>query len=49
MKKTPADNFYNALKDNPKEIIKWCRAEIKEYERLIKLLSKKSKASDLFY
>jgi len=38
---TAADNFYDSLKNNPKKIIRWCRAEIREYERLIKLLSKK--------
>lgn len=35
---TKADNFFKSLKDNPKEILKWCRAEIKEYEKLIKLI-----------
>ena len=39
--KTKADNFAEALKDNPKEIIAWARAEIREYEKLIKMLEKR--------
>lgn len=38
-----AELFLENLKDNPKEIIKWCKREIKEYEKLIKLLEKKTK------
>jgi hypothetical protein len=30
-----ADNFYEALVNNPKEIIEWCKKEIMEYEKLI--------------
>lgn len=37
---TKSNNFYNALKNNPEEIIKWCESEIKEYEKLIKLIKK---------
>ena len=40
MKQTKANNFYESLKNNPKEIIKWAEAEIKEYEKLIKLIKK---------
>ena len=33
-------NVYNALRDNPEEIIKWCEQEILEYQNLIKLIKK---------
>lgn len=33
-----SNNFYNALKDDPKAIVKWCKDEIKEYQKLIKLI-----------
>lgn len=39
--KTKADNFEETLKHNPKEIIAWAKREIKEYQKLIKLLSNK--------
>ncbi len=35
---TKADSLFEALKDNPGEIIKWAESEIKEYEKLIKLI-----------
>jgi len=38
-----ADNFYKELVNNPKGIIKWAEAEIKEYQKLIKLIKKKNK------
>ena len=38
--KSKADNFADSLPDNPKEIIAWARAEIREYEKLIKILEK---------
>lgn len=43
MKKTEADNFFEALKDNPQEVIEWAEAEIKEYKKLIKLIKKSVK------
>lgn len=42
-KKSPAQEFADTLKDNPKKIIEWCKKEIKEYEKLIKILEKKNK------
>lgn len=36
--KTKSDYFYEALKNNPEEVIKWAEAEIKEYKKLIKLI-----------
>lgn len=33
-------NMFNALKDRPEEIIKWCHDEIKAYKDLIKLIKK---------
>ena len=33
-----ADNWYQALRDNPEEIIEWARAEIREYKKLIKII-----------
>lgn len=39
--KSGAENFADSLKDNPKDIIAWCKREIKEYESLIKILEKK--------
>lgn len=40
-KKSKADNFFETIKNNPKEIIAWAESEIKEYKKLIKLLKKK--------
>ena len=39
--KSPAQNFAEALKDNPEEIIAWAKSEQKEYQRLIDILEKK--------
>ena len=35
-----SQNVYNALKDNPQEIIEWCEAEIAEYKKLIEIIQK---------
>jgi hypothetical protein len=37
---TAAENFFNALKDDPEAIIKWCEEEIEEYQKLIKMIKK---------
>ena len=37
---TAHKNFYNALKDDPKAILKWCDEEIEEYKKLKKLIKK---------
>ena len=34
-------DFVDSIKDNPKKIIAWCKAEIKQYENLIKILEVK--------
>lgn len=39
--KSRAQDFADSLKNNPAEIIAWCRREIAEYEALIKILEKK--------
>lgn len=39
--KTPAQDFSETMKDNPKEIIAWAKREIKEYQALIKILEEK--------
>lgn len=36
--KSEADNFLDALKNNPEKVIEWCESEIKEYKKLIKLI-----------
>jgi hypothetical protein len=41
MKKTSVEEFADTIKDNPKEIIAWCKREIAEYQKLIKILEKK--------
>ncbi len=41
MKMSEAQDFADTIKDNPDEIIEWCRNEIKEYEKLIKILEKR--------
>ena len=33
-----AQDFAETLKNNPKKIIEWAKREIKEYEKLIKIL-----------
>jgi len=42
-KKSSADTFYNSLKGNPEAIIEWCKDEIREYQKLIKLIKSKLK------
>lgn len=39
-KKSSVQEFADTIKDNPKKIIAWVKREIKEYERLIKILEK---------
>jgi hypothetical protein len=41
--KTNAQEFADTIKNNPKEIIAWAKREIKEYERLIKILMREIK------
>mgnify|MGYP006296100235 CR=1 FL=1 len=36
-----ANTFFEALKDNPEEIIEWAEAEIREYRKLIRLIKSK--------
>lgn len=38
MKKSSVQEFAYTIKDNPKKIIAWAKGEIKEYEKLIKIL-----------
>jgi hypothetical protein len=40
MKKSPAEEFADSIKTDPKKIIQWAKREIKEYEKLIKLITK---------
>jgi hypothetical protein len=37
-KKTSIEEFADTFRDNPKEIIAWAKREIKEYQKLIKIL-----------
>ena len=37
-----AQDFADTLRDNPREIIAWAKREIREYQKLIKILSKKT-------
>ena len=39
--KSKAENFAEAIKDNPQEIIEWAEREIAEYKKLIAILKKK--------
>jgi hypothetical protein len=39
--KSKAQDFADTIKDNPKEIIAWAKREIKCYNELIKILTKK--------
>jgi hypothetical protein len=39
--KSSVEQFAETIKDNPKEIIAWAKREIKEYQKLIKILEKK--------
>ena len=36
--KSSAQEFADTIRDNPKKIIEWALSEIKEYEKLIKIL-----------
>ena len=38
--KSSVQEFANTIKDNPREIIAWARREIREYQKLIKILEK---------
>lgn len=40
MKESKAQNMYDALKNDQRAILDWCEAEIKEYEKLIKIIKK---------
>ena len=40
--KSRAQDFADSLKKNPKEIIEWAKREIVEYQKLIKILEKKT-------
>jgi hypothetical protein len=40
-KKSSAQDFADSINNNPKEIIAWAKREIKEYQKLIKILEKK--------
>jgi hypothetical protein len=42
MSKSSAQDFADSIKDSPKEIIAWAKREIKEYEKLIKILEKEN-------
>jgi len=37
-RKSSVQDFADTLKDNPKKIIAWAKREIKEYQKLIKIL-----------
>ena len=41
-KKSSVQEFADNIKDNPKKIIAWAKREIREYQKLIKILEKKS-------
>ena len=40
-KKSSVEEFAETIKTNPKRIIAWAKSEIREYEKLIKILEKK--------
>ena len=42
-KTSSVQEFANTIKDNPKKIIAWARREIREYQKLIKILEKEIK------
>ena len=42
-KQSSAQDFADSIKDHPKQIIAWAKREIKEYEKLIKILENKLK------
>lgn len=39
--KSSVEEFADTIKNNPKEIIAWAKREIKEYQKLIKILEVK--------
>ena len=41
--KSPAQEFADSIKNNPKEIIKWAKREMKAYQELIDILVKNDK------
>lgn len=40
---TEADNFFEALKNDPQAILDWCDSEIAEYQKLKELIEKQIK------
>jgi hypothetical protein len=44
-KKSSVQEFADTIKDNPKKIIAWANREIKEYQKLIKILEKYESSS----
>jgi len=42
-KNSPAEDFFDSIKNNPQEIIDWCQSEIEEYKKLIRLLEEGKK------
>jgi hypothetical protein len=38
MSKSNARDFADTIKDNPQKIIAWAKREIREYEKLIRIL-----------
>ena len=38
-----AENFLTTMQSDPQEVIAWAKEEIKLYEKLIKLVEKKTK------
>jgi len=40
-KKSSVQDFADTIRDNPKKIIAWAKREIREYEKLIKILEKR--------
>lgn len=45
-KNTPANNWFESLKDEPEKIIEWAKAEIREYKKLIRLIEKSMKENE---
>ena len=39
-KESKAQDFADTIRNDPKAIIKWCKEEIAEYQKLIKILEK---------
>lgn len=44
MKTTGAQDFADSMVKDPKQIIAWAKREIKEYEKLIKILEKQCRS-----